>query len=252
MASTVFQHGLPRPVPTTSSYEELFPPTYRFDELPPLWPAVKGGYKTPIYILGWLVRVRNARIRFGGYHTPWNCNVALARWNELGFDNEENKRDGVCEPDVMVYGEHHFLFAIADNQLVGLRAMKRPEVRERALQEALQVLEFDPKRATVEKIRWFRLPAPRNVLKKPVSFPHIYCEKKHVLPQLIREMMDGSWKKRYPPQFAPGFLKYLEWEREYDARKQKVIAQQQKIAQKEEKSGLSDSSESTTVGPSSS
>ncbi|KAJ2917573.1 hypothetical protein MD484_g2859, partial [Candolleomyces efflorescens] len=206
------------PLTSDNSYEELFPPTYRFDELPPPWPAAKG-YETPIYILGWLVRVGNARLRFGGYHSPWNSNVALARWIELGLTNAQNKQDCVSEPSVTVYGEHHFLFTISDNYYERLPPMRSPEVRERAFEQALQVLQLDPKRATVEKVRWFRALPPRDILKKPVTFPHIYCEQKHIFPELIKEMMDGSWKKRYPSQVTPGALRFSQFRREQVARK---------------------------------
>ncbi|KAJ2914844.1 hypothetical protein MD484_g5589, partial [Candolleomyces efflorescens] len=227
------------PVPTTSSYDELFPPTYRFDELPPPWPAVKGGYETPVYLLGWIVRVRNASARLWSDQTPWDTNVARSRWNELGFNNEVNKRDRVTQPHLMLYGDHHLIFIIANNYWEVLPpAIIRPEVRERAFHQALEVLQFDPERAKVEKVRWFRRPPPDDIWRKPVTFPHIYCEGKRVFfPELIREILDGSWRKRYPPKVDPEALRFYQyWRGRGEAGQQGV-----------EDSDLSDSSEATTV-----
>ncbi|KAJ2917567.1 hypothetical protein MD484_g2851, partial [Candolleomyces efflorescens] len=237
------------PVPMTSNYDELFPPTYRFDELPPPWPAVKGGYETPIYLLGWIVRVRNASARLWSDQTPWDTNVARSRWNELGFNNEVNKRDRITQPHLMIYGDHHIIFTIANNYWHVLPpALIRPEVRERAFHQALEVLQFDPNRARVEKVRWFRLPPPDDICRRPVTFPHIYCEHRHVLPDLIREILDGTGEERYPTQYSPDVLEYIEWERECDAREQEMLER----AQQQQDSDPSGSSESTTVGSSSS
>jgi hypothetical protein len=106
--------------------------------------------------------------------------------------------------------------------------MRRPEVRERLLRQAWEVFGLNPKHAKAEKLRWFRFPAPRNTLKKPVTYPHIYCEEIHVLPEWITEMLDGSWKKRIPLKLTPGAQRMYDWQREYIARLEANEAQQQK------------------------
>jgi hypothetical protein len=106
-------------------------------------------------------------------------------------------------PDVRFYGDHHILLIIADNFRKTLPRMRRPEVRERVLRQAWEVLELNPKHAKAEKLRWIRFRAPHSILKKPVTYPHIYCEEKHVLPEWITEMMDGSWTEKYPSNLAP-------------------------------------------------
>ncbi|KAJ2917526.1 hypothetical protein MD484_g2864, partial [Candolleomyces efflorescens] len=206
-----------QPESRTSTYDELFKPTYRFDELPPSWPGSKGGLDTPVYMLGWLIRLKHDPSRCGTDLRAWTNDVALPRWEELGFNTPENRRDGIPLPDVRTYGYHHVLFTIADNFWKTLPQMGRPEVRDRAFRQALEVLQLDPERATVEKLRWFRFRAPDNILKKPITYPHIYCERKQRLPEWMKEMLDGSWEDKYPRNLAPEAVAYLEWEREYFA-----------------------------------
>ncbi|KAJ2917527.1 hypothetical protein MD484_g2865, partial [Candolleomyces efflorescens] len=204
-----------------ATYDELFKPTYRFDELPPSWPGSKGGFETPVYMLGWLIRLKYHPTRRIPDFRDWTNDVLLPRWEELGFNTPENKRDGVVIPDVRTYGYHHVFFIVADNSWKSLPPMKRPEVRERAFRQALEVLQLDPERATEEKLRWFRLRAPDNTGKKPITYPHIYSEAKDTLPEWMSDMLDGSWVDKYPRNiyFDPEAEAYFEWEREYFAGK---------------------------------
>jgi hypothetical protein len=122
--------------------------------------------------------------------------------------------------------------------------MKRPEVRERVLHQAWAALELNPKHAKPEKLRWLRYPAPRDTGKKPVTYPAIYKEDIHILPDWYTEMMDGSWIEKYRPKLSPGALSDLEWEGEDRASRRSAMNDSQ------EDSDVSDSSGSTTVGPS--
>jgi hypothetical protein len=145
---------------------------------------------------------------------------------------------------VRLYGDHHILLTIADNFYKGLPPMRQPEVRERLLRQAWEVFGLNPKHAKAEKLRWFRFPAPRNTLKKPVTYPHIYCEAIHVLPPWITEMLDESWKKRIPLKLTPGAQRMYEWQREYIARLAASEAEQQEDADVSNSSGSTTASDS--------
>jgi hypothetical protein len=79
---------------SNNSYDELFHPTYRFEELPSPWPASKQGVDTPVYMLGWLIHIKPGSTRISSDYSSWCDYVVLPRWVELGYDTEENKKDG--------------------------------------------------------------------------------------------------------------------------------------------------------------
>ncbi|KAJ2916253.1 hypothetical protein MD484_g4140, partial [Candolleomyces efflorescens] len=204
---------------TPTTYDELFRPTYTFEEQPSPWPAETRGFKTPRYALG----------------------VVLPRWVELGFENEENVRDGIYPPRVKVYGNHHLVLQIGTNRWDTVSSMKRPEVRERVLQQAWTVLDLNPKHAKVERLRWFRYPALHDTGKRPVTYPAIYKEEIHVLPDWYMELMDGSWLKKYRPELFSKTLSDDEWEDEDDSSLQSATITQ------DSSSDVSDFSGSTTI-----
>ena len=112
------------------------------------------------------------------------------------------------------YGNYHVILEIGTNLWETVSSMKRPEVRERVLQQAWASLDLNPKHAKAEKLRWFRFPAPRDAGKRPVTYPAIYKEDIHVLPDWYMEMMDGSWIEKYRPELSKKTRSDDEWEDE--------------------------------------
>ncbi|RXW17318.1 hypothetical protein EST38_g8542 [Candolleomyces aberdarensis] len=152
----------------------------------------------------------------------------------------------ITVPGARLYGAHHLFITIAGNHWKTVSSMRRPEVRERALRQALEILGLDPRHATADKLRWLRYPAPNNTLKKPVTYPAIYKEDIHVLPECIMDMVTGLWKEKYPIKLPPETLHYIEWTRAYFARCAEDAQQQ------DDDDGASDCSGLTTVRPRSS
>ncbi|KAJ2916251.1 hypothetical protein MD484_g4142, partial [Candolleomyces efflorescens] len=187
---------------TPTTYDERFRPTYTFEEQPCPWRVSKMRRfdSTPRYTLGWLIRLDPFFDRTPPDFDRWSESVVLPRWIELGFENDENVRDMIYPPRMKIYGNHHVVLEIGTNLWETVSSMKRPEVRERMLQQAWASFDLNPKHAKVEKLRWFRYPAPRDTGRRPVTYPAIYKEEIHVLPDWYMELMDGSWLKKHRPE----------------------------------------------------
>jgi hypothetical protein len=159
-------------------------------------------------------------------------------------------RSTTAAPGASLYGSHHLFITIAGNHWADVLSMKSPEVRQRVSDQALEVLGLDPRHATAGMLRWLRYPAPKSTLKKPVTYPAIYKEDVHVLPECIvdPDMVTGSWKKKYPMtrKLPPETLHYIQWKRAFFPRSAEEANQQG-----HDEFGASDCSRSTTVGRSS-
>jgi hypothetical protein len=151
----------------------------------------------------------------------------------------------ISVPCARIYGDHHLFITIAGNHWTTVSSLRRPEVRERLLQQAWAVLGLNPKHAKAEKLRWFRQPAPRNTLKKPVTYPAIYNEEIHILPDCIVEMITGTWTCRR--KLTPEVQHYVDWKRKFLARSTEAPKEED-----DDDATASDSSRSTTIGPPSS
>jgi hypothetical protein len=80
---------------------DLFKSTYTFDgtEFPAPWPTRVDNQKSPIYALGWLVQAENAwGRRIPTSYSDYRDYVLAPKWAALGYDTEENNRDGYVRP----------------------------------------------------------------------------------------------------------------------------------------------------------
>ena len=128
-----------------------------------------------------------------------------------------------------------------------MSSLKGLVVRERLLQQAWTVLGLNPLHAKAEKLRWFQQPAARNTLQKPVTYPAIYKEDVHIIPEFIVDMITGKWSQKCTRKLLPEIQHYLDWKREYLARPKKTPEHENQ----DDDAAISKSSRSTTAGPSS-